>query len=59
MPDYRAYAVRFDGYCVGFELLVCADDSEAIDKARRVADNSAIELWTGERFITRLERKSN
>jgi hypothetical protein len=59
MPDYRAYAVRFDGHFVGFELLDCADDDEAIDKARRLADNSAIELWTGERFITQLERKSN
>jgi hypothetical protein len=36
----------------------CVDDDEAIGRARRLADKSAIELWSGERFITRLEHKS-
>jgi hypothetical protein len=54
MAHYRAYAVRFDGY----ESLNCADDDQAIGSATRLAGNSAIELWTGERFVTRLEQKS-
>ena len=49
MAHYRAYAVRFDGNFDGYESLSCTDDDEAIGKARRLADNSAIELWSGER----------
>jgi hypothetical protein len=58
MAHYRAYAVRFDGNFDGYESLICADDHDAIGKAKRLADGSAIELWTGERFVTRLEYKS-
>lgn len=58
MSHYRAYAVRFDGNFDGYLSLVCADDLEAVGKARHLADDSAIELWTGERFVTRLEHRS-
>jgi hypothetical protein len=40
------------------EALHCEDDDEAIGRATHLSSNSAIELWTGERFVTRLERKS-
>lgn len=59
MAHYRAYAVRFDGNFDGYQSLNCADDDEAIGSATRLAGNSAIELWTGERFVTRLEHKSS
>jgi hypothetical protein len=55
MADYRAYTVGLDGHFVGYEPLVCVDDSEATDKARRLVDGHDIELWCGERFVTRLE----
>jgi hypothetical protein len=58
MIHYRAYAVRFDGNFDGYESLNCVDDDDAIGKARLLADDSAIELWSGERFVTRLEHKS-
>jgi hypothetical protein len=58
MIRYRAYAVRFDGDFDGYESLNCVDDDDAIGKARLLADDSAIELWSGERFVTRLEHKS-
>ena len=58
MVHYRAYAVRFDGNFDGYEALTCVDDDDAIGKAKRLADSSAIELWSGERFITRLEREA-
>jgi hypothetical protein len=58
MTTYRAYAVWPDGNFEGYEALNCTDDDEAICRARRLAGNSAIELWSGERFITRMERKS-
>ena len=44
MVEYRAYSVDHDGHFVGFAL-VCADDGEAIEKANRLADRCAIELW--------------
>ena len=58
MTHYRAYAVQFDGDFDGYQSLNCADDEDAIVKARQLAERSAIELWSGERFITRLEHKS-
>jgi hypothetical protein len=58
MKNYRAYAVWPNGSFEGYEALICVDDDEAIGAARRLADKSAIELWSGERFITRLEHKS-
>jgi hypothetical protein len=58
MAHYRAYAVRHDGSFDGYEPLNCADDDEAIGRAAHLANNSAIELWIGERFVTRLEHRS-
>ena len=55
MAHYRAYAVQFDGNFDGYELLNCDDDAEAIGEAQRLANNSAIELWSGERFVARME----
>jgi hypothetical protein len=38
--------------------LVCADDAEAIDQAKRLVNGSDIELWTGDRLVARLEAKT-
>lgn len=59
MARYRAYAVQFDGNFDGYESLSCDDDAEAIGEAQRLANNSAIELWSGERFVARMECKLN
>jgi len=40
MAEYRAYSVGIDGHFVGFEALVCADDVEAIGKAKRLVDGA-------------------
>ena len=56
MAEYRAYAVGRDGHFIGYEPLVCGDDSEAIEKVRRLVDGHDIELWSGERFITCVSR---
>jgi len=58
MARYRAYAVQFDGNFDGYESLSCDDDDEAIREAQRLANNSAVELWSGERFVARMECKS-
>ena len=57
MNHYRVYAVRFDGNFDGYKSLNCANDDDAIFAAGSLASSSEIELWTGERFVTRMERK--
>ena len=58
MAEYRAYKVGIDGHFVGYEPLVCADDVEAIIKAKRLVDGHDVELWSGERMVVRLEHKT-
>jgi hypothetical protein len=42
MADYRTYTVGVDGHFVGFELLTCTNDTEAIEKAKRLVDGHDI-----------------
>jgi hypothetical protein len=56
--EYRAYTVGRDGHFIGFEPLVCANDAEAIEQAKRLVVNHAIELWSGVRLVVRLEAKT-
>ena len=53
--EYRAYTVGSDGRFIGFEPLVCADDPEAIQKAKRLINGHEMELWSGSRLVVRLE----
>jgi hypothetical protein len=55
MAEYRAYTVGRDGHFVGVKTLTGADDAEAIDKAKPFVDGHDIELWNGDRLVTRLE----
>ena len=57
MTEYRAYTVGTDGHFIGYQPLICADDTEAIAKARRLADGHDIELWSGDRLVARLGDK--
>jgi hypothetical protein len=59
MAEYRAYTIGIDGHIVGFEALVCADDVEAINDAKRLVDGHDIELWSGVRLVIRLNRKTD
>jgi hypothetical protein len=59
MAEYRAYVVGSDGHFVSFEGFTSNDDGEAIAKAERLVDGHDVELWSGERFVTRLEPSKN
>ena len=59
MPEYRAYLVGHDGHFIGFEPLVCADDAEATESARRMVDGHDVELWNGARLVVILQHTSN
>jgi hypothetical protein len=54
VTDYRAYPVGADGHFIGYEPLICADDKDAIEKARRLVVDHDVELWCGERMVIRL-----
>jgi hypothetical protein len=54
--EYRAYTVGQDGHFIGFEPMLCADDSEAIEKAKGFVDGHDVELWSGDRLVVRLSR---
>lgn len=47
MPQYRAYLVGSDGHFIGCEDLVCANDSEALERAKRLLDKWPVELRAG------------
>ena len=55
MTEYRAYTVGCDGRFIGFQPLVCADDAEAVEKAKHIVDGHDMELWSGCRLVVRLE----
>jgi hypothetical protein len=59
VTEYRVYFIGSDGHFVRFVGLSCSDDAEAIEQARRLADSQDVELWSGDRFIVRLEHKPN
>ena len=59
MGEYRAYTVGIDGHFVGFEPLKCANDAEAIEKAKRLVRSHDVELWSGERLVIRISPAGN
>jgi hypothetical protein len=57
MPEYRAYMVGPEGNFVGYEPMICADDREAIGKAKRLAGQYPVELWSGPMLVSSLPRQ--
>jgi hypothetical protein len=49
MPEYRAYIVGTDDRFIDAIHLVCRDESEATEKAKRL--NRNVELWAGRRLV--------
>ena len=54
MAEYRAYTIGHDGHFISFEGFVARDDDDATSKAMRLVNGRDLELWSGERFVTRL-----
>jgi hypothetical protein len=55
MAEYRAYTVGPDGHFIGCEPLICSDDGEAVAKAKHLVECYDIEVWSGARFVARME----
>jgi hypothetical protein len=57
MADYRVYLVDADGHFFDAVALVCADDAEAIEKAKKLVHAHDMELWQLDRKIATFTRK--
>ena len=55
LQAYRAYRVSSDGRIEDARLLVCSSDAEAIVQAAQIAAGLDVELWQGDRLVTRVE----
>jgi hypothetical protein len=59
MPEYRVFFLDPNTYITQPpEIIECADDQEAIQKAKQFIDGRDIELWEKARFIARFPRTS-
>jgi hypothetical protein len=58
VEGYRAYTVGSDGRFISYEPMVCMNDAEATERAKRLVDDHDIELWSGVRVVIRLSHKS-
>ena len=58
MPEYRAYVVGSDGRFINAFELECANDTEAMEQAKKLVDGYDVELWQRARKITVFKRKS-
>jgi hypothetical protein len=59
MAQYRIYTVGSDGHFVGFEPLVCSDDTRRSRRRKRLVSIHDIEVWSGLRFVIRLSPESS
>ena len=56
MPEYRIYKVGRDGHLFDFpNVVMCDNDQDAIEKAQHMALSFDVEVWQGERRITRIK----
>ena len=51
MPGYYVYIMSNDGHVERRLNVICADDEEARNRARRLMDGQAVELWLEGRKI--------
>jgi hypothetical protein len=57
MKEYRVYLLTFAGQVLQTVDLICADDDAAVELAKKLLDDSAVELWDGPRRIARFTPK--
>ena len=51
MAEYRVYLVGTDDHFYDAIPLICANDAEAIEQARRLALGHGVELWQLDRKV--------
>jgi hypothetical protein len=58
MPNYRIVTVDQAGNLGRHRAFVSENDDDAIVWAKQLLDDAPVELWSGARFVTRLEPQS-
>jgi hypothetical protein len=53
--DYRVYIVGSDGHFFNSVELECADDTEAMERAKQFVDGHDVELWERHRMVAVLK----
>ena len=53
--EYRVYVVGTDGHFPRSDEFVAANDDGAFEHARQSVDGHDVELWSGARFVAKLE----
>jgi hypothetical protein len=55
MSSYRIYEVDKNGHVVRPpQVIICADDQQAIREAKPIAGIHDVELWNGARIVARI-----
>ena len=54
MREYKGYFIGPDGRIAGRVDLVCADDDDARERAKDLADSQPVELWQLDRMIGKI-----
>jgi hypothetical protein len=57
MADYRAYLIDSDGHFYDAVPLTCADDVEAIQKAKQLVIDRDVELWQLDRKVATFPKR--
>ncbi len=55
MVEYRAYVIGNDGHIVRPIERVCENDEAAIAEVKTFLLDRTIEIWSGDRFVIRLD----
>jgi hypothetical protein len=59
MANYRIVTIDKAGNLGRHRGFVCENDDDAIVWAKQSVDDAAVELWSGPRFVARLEPRSS
>lgn len=55
--EYRAFIVGDDGRITASRAFTCANDDDAIVWTKQLMDGNDMELWSGERFVIKLDHQ--
>jgi hypothetical protein len=55
MPNYRVVKIDKSGQLGRHRSFVCDNDDDAIVWAKQSVEDAPVELWSGARFVARLE----
>jgi hypothetical protein len=55
VTEYRVFVFDKDNHIASFRSFVCGSDADGVVWAKQLADGHDVELWSGDRFVIRLD----